>query len=110
MPAFDSNSRYVDLENATLTIREDGESRRVVYKKRRFLPPLHELTLVAEQPLVDGSRLDLLAQEYSEDPQNFWQICDGNPILHPDELAEDPGRVIRITTSASLRMPQGAEG
>jgi hypothetical protein len=110
VPAFDPNSRYIHLENAAQVIREDGESRRVVYKRRRFLPPLDSLQTVAEQPLQEGSRLDLLAHAYSDDAQRFWQICDANPILHPDELCAERERVIRIAASGNPQLPAADEG
>lgn len=102
MPAFEPSSRYADLENATLAIREDGGVRTVVYKRRRFLPQMEAMTQVAEQPIQEGARLDLLAHAYSDDAQRFWQICDANPVLHPDELTAEQGRVIRIAAAATL--------
>lgn len=101
MPSFDPNSRYFDVKTATLTITDaSGEARRVVYKCRRFLPRLDQMLTVSEQPLQEGTRIDHVASEQLDDPQLFWQICDANPVMHPDELTSELGLPVRIAAPA----------
>jgi hypothetical protein len=38
------------------------------------------------------------------DPELFWQLCDSNGAMQPDELTETIGRKIRIT------LPEGIPG
>lgn len=93
---FEADSRYADLENATLVITSaDGAPRTVVYKRRRFIPLADELTTVVEHTFVQGDRLDNITARYLDDPTHFWQLCDANGVLHPAELAQ-VGRVIQI--------------
>lgn len=97
MPAFDSQSRYRNVENASLTVTEaDGTTRQITYKRRRFLPRLDAFSQVAQHPLREGERLDLIAREYLDDSERYWQICDANPILHPGELTESLGDIVNI--------------
>lgn len=96
---FDSNSRYSRLDNTTISIIDrNGDERQVVYKKRRFIPPNEGLTIVAEHSVSAGERIDYLAARYHRDPTQFHLLCDGNGILHPDELTAEIGRVIAIRT------------
>ena len=30
------------------------------------------------------------------DPEHFWRICDGNDAMNPEELTEEPGRMLLI--------------
>jgi hypothetical protein len=51
----------------------------------------------------EPDRLDNIAARYLGDPEQFWRICDANPILEPEEL-EVAGRRILIT------LPEGMPG
>jgi hypothetical protein len=93
---FDPTSRYYALENAKLTVNEaDGSPRLVVYKRRRFLPPVTAFSLVVEHTVTQGERLDNITATYLDDPTDFWRICDANLVLHPTEL-ETWGKTILI--------------
>lgn len=48
-----------------------------------------------EHRVVEGERLDQLAQRYYGDPLLFWLICDANDAIFPEDLLV-PGRVLRI--------------
>jgi hypothetical protein len=48
-----------------------------------------------EHRVVEGERLDQLAQRYYGDPLKYWLICDANDAIFPEELLV-PGRVLRI--------------
>jgi hypothetical protein len=102
--AFPPNSRYADLEVATLE-RPDGTT--LVYVRRRFISPPERFALLQEHVVVEGERLDNLTARYIGDPEQFWRLCDANAVLTPEEL-EVPGRVLRITLPDG--MPAAAAG
>jgi nucleoid-associated protein YgaU len=94
---FDPTSRYFAIEDATLTKEEDG--RVILYKKRRFIPAAEKMmttTILNEMTVIAGDRLDNISGRIFGDPLQFWRICDANNIIHPLELAQEPGKVIRI--------------
>lgn len=95
---FDPQSRYYDLETATLTVRgRDGESREVRYIRRRPIPPPPtEDEVVAEHRVVDGDRIDTIAARYLDDPLQYWRICDANRPLHPGDLTDEVGETITV--------------
>lgn len=94
---FDPTSRYYAIETATLTVSDpDGLPRTIAYKRRRFIPPLAESTRVLEHRFAGGERLDNITARYLGDPTQFWQICDANLVLRPEELEEEVGRTIHV--------------
>jgi hypothetical protein len=94
---FEPGSRYDDLETATLAITDpDGLPRAIAYVRRRFVPPLADAARVVEHGLASGERLDTITARYLGDPTQFWQICDANLILRPEELEAEVGRVIHV--------------
>lgn len=99
--AFLPASRYYGIETASLD-QEDGETR--VYLKRRFVPPANRFSPLQEHNFTEGERLDNITHQYLGDPEQFWQICDANNVMNPDELTETVGRKIRIT------LPEGIPG
>ncbi|MEM9218825.1 MAG: LysM domain-containing protein [Cyanobacteria bacterium P01_F01_bin.150] len=98
---FPVSSRYHAIETATLTTPEGQE---VAYLRRRFVPPPERYALIQEHQVVDGDRLDLLAAQYIGDAEMFWQLCDANGAIRPDELTEIVGRRLRVT------LPEGFTG
>jgi hypothetical protein len=93
---FEPTSRYHGLETATLAVADpDGLPRTIAYVRRRFIPPLSEATHVVEHGFAAGERLDTVTARYLGDPTQFWQICDANLVLRPEDL-EDIGRVIHV--------------
>ncbi|MBZ4415592.1 LysM domain-containing protein [Myxococcus sp. RHSTA-1-4] len=97
---FDPTSRYASLEVATHHVTDArGERREVRYVRRRFLPPLDEQVPLVEHLLTEGERLDHLAARYLNDPAQSWRLCDANGVLHPDELEERVGRMVRVATT-----------
>lgn len=94
---FDPKSRYEPIETRELTVTDDeGRTRLIVYKRRRFLPPPESMTTLVEHSVVQGDRLDNIAARYAGDPLQFWRICDANRVLRPDDLTADVGATIRI--------------
>lgn len=91
---FAQGSRYYGLETATLSTTDpDGLSRTVAYVRRRFVPPLADATRVVEHTFAAGERLDTVTARYLGDPTQFWQICDANLVLEPEELEVVGGTV-----------------
>ena len=95
---FEPGSRYYEIETLTLTM-PDGRS--VAYKRRRFLPPATSGALLAEHTVTQGERLDHITARYLADPTLFWQLCDINNAMHPDELTAEVGTKVRITLPQS---------
>jgi len=90
---FDYTSRYASLETATLTT---SDGRTVTYVRRRFLPPLDTLQIVAEVTVNDPDRLDLITARTVGAPEQFWRIGDANAALNPFELTDTPGETVKI--------------
>ena len=99
--SFPSNSRYYGIETATKALRD---SETIVYIRRRFVPQPERYSIIQEHTVTEGDRLDNLANQYLGDPELFWQLCDANNILHPEELTESNGSKIKIT------LPEGIPG
>jgi hypothetical protein len=98
---FPPTSRYHSTDTAAVTT---PEGRTVAYLRRRFVPPPEQFTLLLEHTVRDGDRLDNLAAQYLGDPELFWQLCDANAAVRPEELTETVGRRLRVT------LPEGIPG
>ena len=93
---FEPTSRYHRISTTTLTITErDGSARQVVYARRRFVPQPGGNADI-EHTVVQGERVDHIADTYLGDPTQFYLLCDENRALHPDELTAEIGRALRI--------------
>lgn len=99
VPQFPPNSRYYGVPLARM-IAPDG--RELVYLRRRFVPPPEQFTTLREHRAVQGDRLDSLAASYLGDPEAFWQLCDANGAIRPDELLEAVGRPLLITLPSGI--------
>jgi hypothetical protein len=97
---FQPTSRYFSVETATY---ETPDGKLIGYLRRRFLPPLDRFTTIQEHVVTQGERLDNITAHFLGDPEQFWRLCDANPIMQPEEL-EEMGRRIRIT------LPEGIPG
>lgn len=94
---FAKESRYFSLEDATIEMN----GRTVSYKRRRFLPEGSNMLLLQEITISEGDRLDRIAANVGGDPEQYWRICDANNVMHPLELTNEPGTIIRISRSWS---------
>jgi hypothetical protein len=90
---FEPTSRYFDLEIAEHTL---ADGRRVRYVRRRFLPPPTPGAVFTEHTVTEGERLDHIAARFLGDPELFWQLCDVNNAIHPEELTAEIGRPLRV--------------
>jgi hypothetical protein len=99
---FPPTSRYYNIEVASL-VREDGTV--VRYLKRRFLPQPDRFVLLHEYRVSEGERPDHVAARELGDPEAFWRLCDANGVMHPDELTDTVGEVVRITLPDGIPPP-----
>jgi len=86
------SSRY--LRAFAYTSRDPGRGEHAILglEPHRAASPLPSRR---EHVVVQGERLDQLAQRYYGDPLKYWLICDANDAVFPEELLV-PGRVLRI--------------
>ncbi|MBW3571854.1 MAG: hypothetical protein KY467_12185 [Gemmatimonadetes bacterium] len=90
---FEHTSRYYGLETALHTL-PDG--RQVAYVRRRLVPPAGSHALLAEVPVAQGDRMDLVTARALGDPLQFWRVADANDAMYPPDLVREPGRLLRI--------------
>jgi hypothetical protein len=100
MNPFPPTSRYSGLELAELE-RPDGS--KVVYLRRRLVPPPERFALLQLHTMSEGERLDVITALYLGDPEQFWRLCDANRAMRPEEL-ERVGCRLRVT------LPEGLPG
>jgi len=101
---FDPSSRYFNLKDKKYKIKKQNnmgsnranEEITITYKERRFIPIVKEMNILKEITTVAGDRLDNISSQIIGDPEQFWQICDTNEVMHPLELTDEPGKIIRI--------------
>ena len=62
---------------------QDASGKQFSYKILRLTPSAPTLLV---HSVVQQDRLDLLANTYYTDPQQFWRLCDGNLAMRPDDL------------------------
>jgi hypothetical protein len=105
-PVFEPGSRYHGSDTAQWT-RPDGEL--LVYARRRFIPPPDQFATQQEHRVQGGDRVDNLAAHYLGDPQQYWQLCDGNGAMRPAELTATVGKRLRITLPAGVPGLSGAD-
>jgi hypothetical protein len=98
---FPPNSRYSAIQTATL---ETPDGQTVIYLRRRFVPSPDRFALLQEYTVTQGDRADVLAAKLIGTSELFWQLCDSNGVLRPEELTETPGRRLRVT------LPEGIPG
>jgi hypothetical protein len=90
---FDYTSRYYNVETAFWT-GPDGQPR--PYKRRRFLPQPETLQELAQWPVAQQDRFDLIAARTLGDSQAYWRIADANRVMDPQELTATPGQRLII--------------
>jgi hypothetical protein len=100
-PLFPPTSRYYGIGSA---VHQTAEGKIVTYVKRRFVLQPEQFAVVQEHSVVEGDRVDNLAHRYLGDAEQYWRLCDGNGAMHPAELTDTVGRILRIT------LPEGVTG
>ncbi|GET39222.1 hypothetical protein [Microseira wollei] len=95
---FAPNSRYHNIPTATMTVTDsNGMPREIRYLRRRFIPSSEGMTTLVEHTVKQSDRLDNITARYLGDPTQFWQVCDSNNAINPNELTDEIGRVIKIS-------------
>lgn len=102
---FSITSRYYGIPTTTL---EAKDGRKIVYVRRRFVPPSERFELLMEHLVTQGERLDSITAQYFADPELFWRICDANGAIRPEELIETIGRRLRITLPEGIPVTPNA--
>jgi hypothetical protein len=92
-------SRYYHTETALMD-GPDGEP--IIYLRRRLVPPPEWYLSQQAHLVTQGERLDNITAQYLGDPEQFWQVADANLAMHPEELTEESGRLLRIPQGAGL--------
>ena len=73
---FEPSSRYANIEDASLRVRDrEGKSGDVPYKRRRFISLPEGQTTLVEHAVTQGDRLDNLTARYLGGPTQFWRVC-----------------------------------
>lgn len=101
------NSRYYSIGTTTFT-RPDGVV--VRYLNRRIIPQPDQFTRIRQYVVVQGDRIDTVANAQIGDPLLYWILCDANGASDPDLLTADAGRVLSITLPAGIGATGGASG
>jgi hypothetical protein len=77
---FSNTSRYASVGDA---VYKDSSGRYVSYKLLRLIPTAPTLLV---HNVLQQDRLDLLANTFYSDAEQFWRICDGNLAMRPEDL------------------------
>jgi hypothetical protein len=93
VPLFSPTSRYYTIPTATITLA-DGTI--VTYVTRRFIPQASRYSIAQTYVVMQGDRDDTIAAQTIGDPEQFWQLCDANNAMRPDELTATIGRVLVV--------------
>ncbi len=92
-------SRYYGAQAGQLTL-PDGTP--VMYLARRIIPQAATYAATQSYVIVDGDRLDNLANRFLGDPLLYWMNCDANSATDPDELTAQAGRTILIPVASGV--------
>jgi len=87
---FARGSRYEQVAQAIYT---DPSGRQIPYVLLRLIP---DALVQQVHTVAEGERLDLIANHYFSDPEQFWRICDANQVLRPADLTDIPGQRLLI--------------
>ena len=90
---FDSKSRYASVKTQIFQQDTPSGPRALTYVLRRFIPATRGDVTLVEHVVRADDRLDNVTARYLGDPTLFWQICDANLVLRPEELEVVGGTV-----------------
>lgn len=77
----------------------------VAYLARRWVPPSERFATLSVLRTAEGDRLDRITARLIGDPEQFWQLCDANGALWPEDL-ETPETPIRHTLPVDVPPPE----
>jgi hypothetical protein len=102
---YPPESRYHNIALAEITL---ADGRTVRYLRRRMLPAPEGMTAIFEYRVVEGDRLDNLANRFLGDPFASWRLADANVVLRMESLVEEVGGIVRIALAAGGPGASGA--
>jgi len=85
---FFKGSRYETVPEGVFT---DARGRQIPYKLLRVIADAPSLQTHTVRAL---DRLDTIAFQFYDDPEQFWRVCDANLAFMPDELLEVGRRLL----------------
>jgi hypothetical protein len=97
--SYGPESRYYGLPLLTKTTPAGAQ---ISYVSRRFIPPPEDFALLQRYRIKQGDRIDVIAASILGNPLSYWQICDANLALEPDDVTAVPGAFIVITLPAGV--------
>ncbi len=97
------SSRYYGAQIKSYTLPNGTP---VNYLARRIVPRASTYTSVQNYVIVDGDRLDNLANKFLGNPILYWMVCDANTVTDPDELTAQVGTTIVVPVASNI--PPGA--
>jgi hypothetical protein len=78
---FAKGSRYEKTPTAIYTDREGRQSPYVLLRTFPAAGPVRQFHDIGAH-----ERLDLIADEFFSDAQQFWRLCDANRALRPEDI------------------------
>jgi len=96
---YGPQSRYYGLPLLTYTAADGSQ---VSYVSRRFIPPPDAFALLQRYRVQQADRIDVVAASILGNSLLYWQICDANLALEPDDVTAVPGALIAITLPAGV--------
>jgi len=97
--SFGPESRYYGLPILSQTA-PDGTQ--MSYVSRRFIPPPESYAVLQRYRVRQGDRVDVIASSILGNPLSYWQICDANLALEPNDITANPGDFIVVTLPAGI--------
>lgn len=97
--SYGPESRYYGLPLRAQTTPAGAQ---ISYVSRRFIPPPEDFALLQRYRVQQGDRIDVIAASILGNPLSYWQICDANLALEPDDVTAVPGTFIVITLPAGV--------
>jgi hypothetical protein len=97
--SFGPESRYYGLPLLNYTAPDGSQ---VSYVSRRFIPPPEAFAVLQRYRVRQGDRIDVIAGTALGNPLSYWQICDANLAVDPDDVTAVPGAFIVITLPAGV--------
>ncbi len=96
---FGPESRYYGLPLLSHATPGGGQ---ISYVSRRFIPPPEDFAVLQRYRVRQGDRVDVIAGAVIGNPLSYWQICDANLALEPDDITAVPSAFIVITLPAGV--------
>jgi hypothetical protein len=97
--SYGPESRYYGLPLLSMATSDGAE---IPYVSRRFIPPPGTFALLERYRVQQGDRIDVVAGSLIGNPLSYWQICDANLAVDPNDVTAAPGVFIAVTLPAGV--------